>query len=81
MAEAFGRLAGRLQPNADSAGASTTLQWPSSRSGLALMTTMHLAQPTAWQPVTNAEQDTGTPFSLTLPWQPRLARFYRLQSN
>ena len=34
-----------------------------------------------WQTVTNAVQNTGTMFNLTLPWGPGPTRFYRLQSD
>jgi hypothetical protein len=81
VAEAFGRLAAPLRLSANSAGGGLTLQWPLSGAGSALMTTMDLAPPTVWQPVTNAVQNTGTTFSLTLPLDPAAARFYRLQSN
>ena len=81
VAEAFGRLAAPLRLSASSTGSGLTLQWPLRGAGSALMTTMHVAPPAVWQPVTNAVQNTGTMFNLTLPRDPAPARFYRLQSN
>jgi hypothetical protein len=81
VAEAFGQLAAPLRLSAYLAGGGLTLQWPLSGAGSALMATLHPAPPTVWQPVTNAVQNTGTTFGLTLPWDHAPARFYRLQSN
>ena len=81
VAEAFGRLAAPLRLSANPGGGGLTLQWPLSGAASALMTTTHLAPLAVWQPVTNAVQNTGTTFNLTLPWDSVPARFYRLQSN
>jgi hypothetical protein len=80
VAAAFGQLAAPLRLNASPGEGGLMLQWPLSGAGSALVTTT-LAPPPVWQPVTNAVQNTGTTFNLTLPWGPGPARFYRLQSN
>ena len=81
VAEAFGELAAPLRLSANLGGDGLTLEWPLSGAGSALMTTTNLAPPAVWQPVTNAVQNTGMTFNLTLRWGPGPARFYRLQSN
>jgi arabinogalactan endo-1,4-beta-galactosidase len=81
VAAAFGQLAAPLRLSASSSDAGVTLQWPLSGASSALLTTTHLGPDTVWEPVTNAVQNSGTMFNLTLPWSPAVAGFYRLQSN
>jgi hypothetical protein len=46
-----------------------------------LKTTTDLGSPAGWLLVTNPVQTTGTTYSVTLPIDPVLSRYYRLQSN
>jgi hypothetical protein len=81
VADAFGQLNAPLALNAGPTGNSLTLTWPLSGAGMSLMSSTNLTVPAAWAPVTNTAQSTGTLFTVTVPIDASLARFYRLQSN
>jgi arabinogalactan endo-1,4-beta-galactosidase len=80
VADAFGQLTAPMTITASLAGNNVTLQWPLSGAGMALTTSTSLA-PGIWPAVTNPVQNTGAMFSITLPVDSDLWRFYRLQSN
>jgi len=91
----FWNYSGNVLPVADAVGgthaplliknsvltpASLRLQWPFSGAGSQLMTATSLAPATAWAPVSNQIQITGTVFTVTLPINSN-SSYYRLQSN
>jgi arabinogalactan endo-1,4-beta-galactosidase len=81
VADAVGQLAAPLTLNPSLTGYNLTLQWPLSGVGMTLTTATNLTPLAAWLQVTNAAQNTGTTFSVTLPIGSSGSRFYRLQSN
>jgi len=81
VANAFGQMVAPVTLAPGLAGTALTLQWPLSGAGMTLMTATDLMSPTAWLPVPNAVQSTGTWFNVSLPLDSSQTRFYRLQSN
>ena len=81
VADAVGQLAAPLTLNPSLTGSNLTLQWPLSGAGMTLTAATNLTPLAAWLQVTNAAQNTGTTFSVTLPIGSSGSRFYRLQSN
>jgi arabinogalactan endo-1,4-beta-galactosidase len=81
VADAFGQLSAPLRLGIGLEAGGLTLQWPLSGAGSALMTTTQLSSLAGWQPVTNAVQNTGGTFRVTLPRSPAPSGFFRLQSN
>ncbi len=81
VADAFGGLAAPITLSASLATNRLTLAWPLSGAGLALNTATTLYPAAVWSPVTNAVQNTGAVFNVTLPIDLVQSRFYRLQSN
>ena len=81
VADAFGQLVAPVTLVPRLANTSLTLQWPLSGAGMMLTTTTNLMSPAAWLPVTNAVQNAGTGFTVTLPVDSSQCCFYRLQSN
>jgi hypothetical protein len=81
VADAFGQLVAPVTLNPRLAGPAFNLQWPLSGAGMSLMTATNLMPPTGWLPVTNIVQNTGTWYTVTLPLDAGVSRFYRLQSN
>ena len=77
----FGQLSAPLNLNIQLNSPSVRLSWPLSGAGLSLMTTTNLSTPVTWSPVTDAVQNTGTVYWVTLPLGSSPQRFYRLQSN
>jgi DNA-binding beta-propeller fold protein YncE len=61
-------------------GGSVLLSWQQSAPGFGLFSTTGLEPPATWTQVTNALQQTGGVFSVTLPMTDG-KRFFRLQSN
>jgi len=81
VANAFGQMVAPVTLAPGLAGTALTLQWPLSGAGMTLMTATDLMSPTAWLPVPNTVQSTGTWFNVSLPLDSSQTRFYRLQSN
>lgn len=81
VSEAFGQLAAPLRLSLSAGAGGLVLQWPLSGAGSALTATRRLSAANGWQSVTNAVQNTGTTFKVTLPWGSAAAGFYRLESN
>jgi len=81
VADAVGQLAAPVLLNASLSGSILTLKWPLSGAKASLMTSTCLFPITAWAPVTNAPQSTGSVFNLSLPLDNITTRFYRLLSN
>ena len=77
----YGQLSAPLNLNIQLNGTNVRLSWPLSGAGLSLMTTTNLSTPVTWSPVTNAVQNTGTVYWVTVPLGSDPQRFYRLQSN
>ncbi len=81
VADAVGGMAAPLVIKPSLLGLSNLqLQWPFSGAAAALMTSTGLVPLTAWSPVSNPVQITGTVFTITLPVTNN-SRFYRLQAN
>ena len=81
VADAVGQLAAPVLLSASLSNSVLTLRWPLSGARASLKTATSLDSGTVWTPVTNAPQNTNAFFTLTLPWQGGLSRFYRLISN
>ena len=81
VADAVGELAAPVNISVSLLPPNLTLQWPLSGAGMNLMTTTNLGSPPGWLSVTNPVQTTGTTYNVTLPIDPVLSRYYRLQSN
>lgn len=79
VAGAFGQLAAPIQLNAGVTGNNLTLAWPLSGAGMSLESSTALQPP--WQPLTNAVQNTGTVWIVTVPFSVNSNCFYRLHSN
>jgi hypothetical protein len=62
-------------------GGSLTVTWPGWATDWQLRSATNLTPPVVWSPVTNAVQNDGTAFSVTLSTDANASRFYRLQSN
>ncbi|HTS17209.1 MAG TPA: glycosyl hydrolase 53 family protein [Verrucomicrobiae bacterium] len=77
----FGQLSAPLNLNIELNTPSVRLSWPLSGAALSLMTTTNLSTPVTWSPVTNAVQNTGTVYWVTVPLGSSPQGFYRLQSN
>jgi arabinogalactan endo-1,4-beta-galactosidase len=78
---ALGTVAGPMVVTAALNGLNLTLQWPLSGAGMTPRTATSLNQTSAWITLTNAIQNTGTLFYVTVPLGSTQTRFYRLQSN
>jgi arabinogalactan endo-1,4-beta-galactosidase len=76
----FGQMAAPLWLTAALNGTALQLNWPLSGAGASLLTTTSMTS-ASWLPVTNAVQNTGGVFNLTLPIDSTQSRFYRLRSN
>lgn len=81
VADAVGGMAAPLLIRPSLNGSNLRLQWPFSGAASKLMTTTTLAPSTAWSSVPDPIQTTGAVFTVTLPVDSSLSRFYRLQSN
>ena len=81
VADAVGGMAAPLLIRPSLIGSNLQLQWPFSGAALQLMTSTILVPSVAWSPVPVSIQTTGAVFTATLPVDPSLSRFYRLQSN
>lgn len=77
----YGQLSAPLNLNIQLNSPSVQLSWPLSGAGLSLVTTTNLSTLVTWAPVTNAVQNTGTVYWVTVPLDSDLQRFYRLQSS
>jgi arabinogalactan endo-1,4-beta-galactosidase len=81
IADAFGQLNAAMALSARQSGTNIALAWPLSGAGMSLMSSLDLDTTTGWFRVTNPIQNTGTLFTLTVPIDTNLTRFYRLQSK
>lgn len=78
---AVGQLSAPVRLEARITGSSLALTWPLSGAGMSLWATTSLAPGTAWMPVTNSVQTTGTCLGAQLPVSPESNRFFRLRTN
>jgi endoglucanase len=67
-----------LNLDVSSDGSQLTLFWPNWATNLQVNVATNLAPPVFWQPVTNAPQDEGGVFQLTLPTANESRQFFRL---
>jgi arabinogalactan endo-1,4-beta-galactosidase len=81
VADAVGGMAAPLLIRPSLNGSNLQLQWPFSGAASTLMTSTTLAPSTVWSSVPNPIQTTGAMFTITLPLDSSLSRFYRLLSN
>ena len=77
----FGQMSAPLNLNIRLNSTNVTLSWLLSGAGLSLVMTTNLSPPVTWSPVTNAVQNTGTVYWVTMPLDSSPQQFYRLQSN
>lgn len=80
VADAFGQLVAPVRMSGVLTNGSLNISWPLSGAGLALTSSTSVTA-TAWPNVTNAIQNTGAIFNVTLPVNSNQNQFYRLKSD
>jgi arabinogalactan endo-1,4-beta-galactosidase len=80
VAAAFGQLVAPVRMSAAKSGAQCQLSWPLSGAGMMLTTTTSITSST-WLPVTNAVQNSGTAYNVSLPIESNQNQFYRLEAD